>query len=77
MVFIKNSRLFNVVYTIHNKCKSEKDLQKTLYFCDFNHKTNNILILALENTGRASLTDFTIYLDRKMLVITKFYVAFR
>lgn len=77
VVFIKTSRLFNVVCTIHNKCKSEKDLQKTLHFGDFNHKTNNILILALENTGRASLTDFTIYLDRKMLVITKFYVAFR
>ena len=61
MVFIKTSRLFNVVCTIHNKCKSEKDLQKTLHFGDFNHKTNNIVIIALENTGRASLTDFTIY----------------
>ena len=55
MVFIKTSRLFNVVCTIHNKCKSEKDLQKTLHFGDFNHKTNNIVIIALENTGRASL----------------------
>ena len=74
VVFIK---VFNVVCTIHDKRKTEKDLQKILHFYDFHHKTNNIRIFALENTGRASHTDFTIYLDQKMLVITKFNVAIR
>ena len=64
VVFIKTFR--------HDKRKTERDLQKTLHFLD----VNNILILALEHQ-QGFTHRFTMHVDQKMLVITKFNVAFR